>query len=251
MRRKNILALIAVILACILSGCAAMTTAIEHRNLEVGSKMSNTVFLDPVAPELKTVLLQIKNTSDKDINITDKIIANLAAKGYTVVDDPQKAHYWLQVNILYAGKVEPQTIESLLAQGYGGSLGALSGAVLGAAAGGAVRDNARGYMVGGILGGVAGGLINTAANALVKSVTYSVITDVQISEQSDVAVEQELSSDLSQGSETKIKQVVKSTSNMKRYKTRIASTANKVNLKFENALADLEESIGKGIAGIM
>ena len=106
-------------------------------------------------------------------------------------------------------------------------------------------------MVGGVLGAVAGGLIGTAADAMVKSVTYSVVTDVQVSEKSDVAVEQEVNSDLSQGSETKIKQVVKSTSNLKRYRTRIASTANQVNLKFEDALSELETSIGKGIAGIM
>jgi len=250
-KRKNVITLIAVIFVLILSGCAAMTTAIEHRHLEIDSKMSSTVFLDPVAPELKTVLLQIKNTADKNINIKDRVINNLTEKGYTIVDDPRNAHYWLQVNILYAGKAEPQTIQALLAKGYGGGLGVLGGGVLGAAAGGSIRNNPCGYMVGGVLGAVAGGLIGTAADAMVKSVTYSVVTDVQVSEKSDVAVEQEVNSDLSQGSETKIKQVVKSTSNLKRYRTRIASTANQVNLKFEDALLELETSIGKGIAGIM
>ena len=251
MKRKNVITLIAVIFVLILSGCAAMTTAIEHRHLEIDSKMSSTVFLDPVAPELKTVLLQIKNTSDKDINIKDRVINNLAKKGYTVVDDPRRAHYWLQVNILYAGKAEPQTIQTMLANGYGGPLTVLGSGVLGAAAGGAMSNSPRGYMAGGAIGMLAGGLVNTVTNAMVKSLTYSVVTDVQVSEKSDVAVEQEVNSDLSQGSETKIKQVVKSTSNLKRYRTRIASTANQVNLEFEDALSELETSIGKGIAGIM
>lgn len=98
---------------------------------------------------------------------------------------------------------------------------------------------------------LAGGLANTVANAMVKSVTYSVITDVLISEKSDIAVEQQINSDLSQGSETKIKQVVKSTSNLKRYRTRIASTANQVNLEFEDAIPILEASLSEQIAGIM
>jgi len=251
MRKTSIITLIAVILAFILSGCAAMTTAIEHRNLEINSKMSNTVFLDPVSAELKTVLVQVKNTTDKDMDIKNKIISNLTGKGYTVVTDPGKAHYWLQVNILYAGKAQPQTIQSLLAAGYGASLPPVVGGLLGAAAGGSMHNSSRGYMTGGALGMMAGGLLDTAANAMVKSVTYSVVTDVQISEKSDVAVEQEIKSDLSQGSETKVRQVIKSTSNFKRYKTRIASTANQVNLKFEAARPQLEAAISKQIAGIM
>ncbi|MDZ7817809.1 MAG: hypothetical protein U5K55_03925 [Aliarcobacter sp.] len=33
-----------------MSGCGAATTAIEKRNLEVQTKMSDSVFLEPVAP---------------------------------------------------------------------------------------------------------------------------------------------------------------------------------------------------------
>ena len=252
MKKTRILTLIAVIFAFILlSGCAAMTTAIEHRNLELNSKMSNTVFLDPVSPELRTVLVQVRNTTDKTINIEGKITFDLTEKGYTVVTDPGKAHYWLQVNILYAGIAQPQTIQNLLAAGYGGSLSPVAAGLLGAAAGGSIRNNARGYVTGGALGMMAGGLADTVANSMVKSVTYSVVTDIQISEKSDVAVEQEVKSDLSQGSATKIRQVAKSTSNLKRYRTRIASSANKVNLEFKEALPQLEVSISKQIAGIM
>ncbi len=252
MRRISMMmVLVAVIFAFILSGCAAMTTAIEHRDLQINSKMSNTIFLDPVAPELRTVLVQVRNTTDKNIDIESKIINDLTGKGYTVVTNPEKAHYWLQANILYAGKAQPQTIQSLLASGYGASVPPIVGGLLGAAVGGSMHNNARGYMAGGALGMMAGGLIDTAANAMVKDVTYSVVTDIQISEKSDVAVEQEIKSDLTQGSETRIKQVIKSTNNLKRYKTRIASSANQVNLEFEEALPNLEASISKQIAGIM
>jgi len=252
MKRIRIFTLILVVFAFILSGCTAMTTAIKHRDLAINSKMSDTIFLDPVAPDLRTVLVQVKNTSGKSIDIATKITNVLTTRGYFIVSDPQKAHYWLQVNVLYAGKAEPQTIQSMLAQGYGSGLGGvLTGGLAGAGIGHSMSDSGQGYMVGGAIGMLAGGLANTVANAMVTSVTYSVITDVLISEKSDIAVEQQINSDLSQGSETKIKQVVKSTSNLKRYRTRIASTANQVNLEFEDAIPILEASLSEQIAGIM
>jgi hypothetical protein len=38
------------------SGCGAATTAIEKRNLEVQTKMSESIFLEPVAPQKQIVL---------------------------------------------------------------------------------------------------------------------------------------------------------------------------------------------------
>lgn len=250
MNKKSVMTIM-VLFVITLSGCAAMTTAIEHRNLDISSRMSDTIFLDPVLPDNMKVLLQVKNTSDKDLHLEDVISQRLTAKGYSVTKRIDEAHYLLQVNVLYAGKAKPQDIRSILANGYGGSLGILGGGVLGAAAGGSMHNNARGYMVGGALGALAGGMTETIANAMVKDVTYSVVTDIQLSEKSDVAVDQQVDSNLSQGSQTQIKQVVKTKNYFKRYRTRVASTANKVNLKFEDALPELEASIGKTIAGIL
>jgi hypothetical protein len=39
----------------ILSGCAAVHTSIAKKDLDVQTKMSDTVFLDPVGPDKKTV----------------------------------------------------------------------------------------------------------------------------------------------------------------------------------------------------
>ncbi len=51
--------------AILLSGCAATHVAISKRDLDVQTKMSDTVFLDPVGADRKTVFVQIRNTSDK------------------------------------------------------------------------------------------------------------------------------------------------------------------------------------------
>lgn len=44
----------------LLTSCAATQTALEHRNLEVNTKLSKTIFLDPVSPAQKPSLLQLK-----------------------------------------------------------------------------------------------------------------------------------------------------------------------------------------------
>ena len=45
-----------------LTGCQATTKMIKHGKLEVETKMSDTVFLDPLEDSKKVVLLQIRNS---------------------------------------------------------------------------------------------------------------------------------------------------------------------------------------------
>ena len=59
-------AAVAACLGLALSGCAATSTAVAKRNLDVQTKMSDTIFLDPVSPDQRTVYVDVKNTSDKD-----------------------------------------------------------------------------------------------------------------------------------------------------------------------------------------
>ena len=59
-----------------LSGCGTMHKAIKHGKLDVQTRMSETVFLDPVADNKRTVVLQIRNTSDKKealISLNEKL----------------------------------------------------------------------------------------------------------------------------------------------------------------------------------
>ncbi|WP_223716190.1 complement resistance protein TraT, partial [Escherichia fergusonii] len=88
-----------------LSGCGAMSTAIKKRNLEVKTQMSETIWLEPASE--RTVFLQIKNTSDKDMSgLQGKIADAVKAKGYQVVTSPDKAYYWIQANVLKADKMD-------------------------------------------------------------------------------------------------------------------------------------------------
>ena len=78
--QKRKLLVAAVAASCLLlSGCGAMSTAIKKRNLDVKTQMSQTVWLEP--SNEKTVYLQVRNTSDKDMsNLADPAVSGSASE---------------------------------------------------------------------------------------------------------------------------------------------------------------------------
>ena len=91
----------------LLTGCAAMSTAIKHRNLKVESKMSDTIFLDPVSEHEKTVYVQVKSTLSGDFKGLKELVSqDLQHNGWTVVNSIDKAHDMIQINVLQAGQAK-------------------------------------------------------------------------------------------------------------------------------------------------
>jgi hypothetical protein len=227
-----------------LGGCAATQTALEHGHLEVSTQQSDTVFLDPVLRAQKTIYVSVKNTSDRRIDITAKLKSSFQQQGYHVVSQVDSAHYLLQANILKVGKMSVAASTSALGAGFGS---ALAGGVVGASLGALTQE--RNAVIG---GGIAGGLVGMAADALVRDVNYTMITDVQISERVDshTKVQEEHSASLTQGSATHVRQMVARKSPFQRYRTRIVSNADKVNLAFKDAIPALEDGLVKTLVGI-
>ncbi|PCI42248.1 MAG: conjugal transfer protein TraT [Proteobacteria bacterium] len=246
MFQRGVKLLAVVCLLALFSGCAATQTAISKRNLDVQSKMSATVFLDPVAESKRTVFVQVRNTSDKDINVSKAIRQAIASHGYKIVSNPKHAHYMLQASILQVAQMSPSAAQNALAGGYGG---ALDGAVVGASLA-AMSNNTSSSAYGGF--GLLGAVIGTVANAAVKDVTFTMITDLQISERAakGVVVHQQTGSDMSQGTSTHVSQQSSSKSSWKRYRTRIVSTANQVNLKFDDAKERLASGLARTVSGV-
>ncbi len=233
---------LAAVSAVALSGCAATQVALEHKNLDVQTKMSNTIFLNPVSPSEQTVYVQFKNTSDKTLDVAalqQEINASLTNQGYRIVPYNQ-AHYMLQVNVLSVGKMSPSAAQQSLTNGYGG-------AAFGALAGGAIGQSWQGAGAGALVGGA----IGLVADSLVKDVTYAMITDVQLAERSKQAVSQQTNSNLQQGTSTTTSQQISGTSHWLYYRTRIVSTANKVNLDFKEALPPLQGQLVHSLSGIL
>lgn len=238
-RRVTRLAILLMAMA-LFTSCAATKVAIEKRDLSVQTKLSDTIFLTPVAPSKKTIFVQIRNTSDKQgVKIAPPVIGNLIDKGYTLVEDPDKAHYILQVNILQAGKNDGMTEDEIVSSGFGS-------AIAGGLAGAAIGDSTEAA----IAGAVVGGAVDFFSNTLVKDVTYTLTTDIQISEKSNTAVTTRGSQTLRQGSRGKSSQSFQEVNDRKVYQTRAVAFANKVNLEFEEALPLLQARLAEVISGI-
>lgn len=231
--------------AWILSGCAATQIALSKKNLDVQTKMSATLFIDPLEDEsAKTFYLQAKNTSDKEFEITEELRRSIASKGFKSVASPKQAHYVIQVNVLQVGKSDPTAAEAAMYRGYGAdgvALGAATAYVAGA-------EEDRTIVGAGILGGI-GAVI---ADSLVKDVHFSVITDVQIKERlaagqkaDNTAVHHNQS-----GTSGGTTSVFSEKSDWRIYQTRILSSANKVNLEFAQASPELKRALVQSISGI-
>lgn len=225
----------------VLQGCSAAHTAVSKRNLDVQTQMSATVWLDPVAPGMRSVYLDIRNTSDKQLDVQQKVAASLVAKGYKVVLDPEVAHYWLQVNVLKVGQIDKDEQKGLLSQGYGG---AIAGGVVGSQFGGGNGQ---------VASTVVGAGLGLLADAMVRDVVYTMVTDLQISERAKkgVAVNEANNQVLSQGTSGAKIQTSNETTDRKKYQTRVVSTATKMNLEFVEAQPALEDGLAKSIAGIL
>jgi hypothetical protein len=238
------------LLVGLLGGCAATYTAIAKKDLDVQTKMSDAVFLDPVGPDKRSIFIQIRNTSDKpNFDIDMPVKTAIAARGYQVTDNPEQAHYKLLAQVLQVSKASPTAAEAAMRGGYGAPIlaGATTGALIGGAAGGW-----RGAGVGAAAGGLVGGVAATVADAAVKDVTYVVITDVQIAEKvrDGVLGRRNAQIDTSQGVGGRERQVFAEVTDEKRYRTRVVSTANKVNLSYEEAAPDLTQGLARALAGL-
>ena len=244
------MSLVSVFLITGFSGCSAMSTAINKRNLDVQTKMSKTIFLEPVAPSKRVIFVDIRNTSDKDLNITNSIKFKLKSSGYTITDNPDNAHFMLQANVLQVEKSDLRTARNALQAGFGG---AIMGGAIGAVTGRGITPysgyNHKGAIIGTILGSFGGML----ADATVKDIFYVMITDLQLKERPSEGevITQTQNTSATSGTATTLNQTVSGgKAKWKIYRTRIVSTANKVNLEFKEAQATLENGLSKSIGGI-
>jgi predicted nucleic acid-binding protein len=87
---------------------------------------------------------------------------------------------------------------------------------------------------------------------MIEDVLFTAITDVQISERvgNSIVVKEKTKSKLKQGTNG-VKELTSTEKiEWKRYQTRVVSTANKVNLKFDKAAPELIRGLTQSITGI-
>jgi len=228
------------------SGCSAMNTAIKKRNLDVQTKMSETIFLDPVSPNKKIIYFDMRNTSDKELHVIDTIKQSFLNKGYKITNDPAKATYMLQGNILKVSKMDRREVQVLRDSGFGAALvGGASAGTASYALGGSGRTTA------GVA--IAGAALGFVGDALVEDTLYVMVTDLQIRERplEGEVVTQTQQAALAQGSSTRVEQNIQGARiKWKTYRTRIISTAEKMNLDFDEARPVLEKALVHSTSGI-
>lgn len=241
--KLGLLVFSALFISLVISGCGAASTAIEKRDLVVQTKMSDSIFLEPVSPQKQIVYVKVRNTTDKDIEIEEQIKRAFESKGFKVVADPDEAYFMIQANVLQVGKTDATDSDSALKSGFGGGL---LGAGISAATGGSGNN----IGIGAAVGAVAGLLADT----MVKDIYYSMVTDVEIRQRpainEKIVQSEENYSD--QGTSSTVSQNVNTNDvQWKIYRTRVISTANQVNLQFEEAKAELTKGIAKSISGLL
>ncbi len=244
--KRNLFFSVAVLLFFCMNGCAATKALILKRALSVETKMSETIFLEPVSPERRIIYVDIKNTTDKDLpGIEYGIKGKIASNGFKITEDPAEATFILQANILKVGKTNLDEANSMLGKGY---QGVVEGTVIGGVIGGAIGGD-EGTVIGGITGGVAGFLLDT----LVTDDLFTMVTDIQIRESArgGEIISQTQSTEAGQGTATKVKQTSRVNNvKWKIYRTRVISVANKANLDFEEAKPYLQAGLVRSIGGI-
>lgn len=204
------------ILVASLLGCVAMQTEFGKHNLDVQTRMTRTIFLEPVQSQKRSVYVEVKNTSGKNaFNIHHRLCDAIANKGYVIEQDPKRAQYLVQANVLQIAKFNLNETNCAFDSGFGGAL--LGSSIAGVA-------GAQGRAVLGA--GLAGAIIGIAADNMVKDNYYTIITDVQLGERPAPL-------------------------QWKKYQTRIISTANKANLQLAEATPLLVDELVNSIAGLM
>ena len=236
---KIIRSMILLLVIAILTGCQAAYTSIEKRDLRIEVKQQDTIFTDPVPQSQKTIYVSVRNTSgNADLNLKPALKTAIRQTGYRVVENPDKAHFILQVNVLNAERMSDANYQKALMSGFG------TGVVGGVIAGVATHNAGVGLGV-----GAAAGAVGFLANTMIHDVYYVIVVDMEIREKGKGMVAIRGKQNLQQGLGGGTTQTYAEESRYKTYRTRIVAYANKVNLKEAEAMPAVRDRLAQVIAG--
>ena len=251
--KRALTAIAALGAALLIAGCAATSVALSKKDLEVQTKTSTAIFVDPVAPAERTVYLEVRSgVQEFDRRAFAKFVKEQFVtneNGYKLVDDPDKARYLMLAYVLNLEVSSPSAAQAALGQGYRGSEAA-AGSTLGAVIG--ANSNSRtGAWGGAVLGGLLASAGSTVADNLVKDVTYVLVCDVSVRERTapGVLVRKDTKIDTKVSDAGSSQQRVSEVSDRKEYRTRIVTTANKANLKLEEAAPTMFSKTAYAMSG--
>ena len=225
-----------------LSGCASMqgtgtsASGLSSDNIKLETKMSSSIFLQPVAPSKKTVYISVRNTSTATgLNFSSTLKNELVKFGYRVVNNPSYANFIIMSNILYIGKTtQSNSFNGALLGGFGGALI------------GSRYNSTQSTIVGGGAGALIGGLLG----ALLQNQSYFMVVDIQLEQRSAGSFTTNYSN-ASQGIASNESTYNAGTRNWAIYRDRIVSKASSLNLNFASAETVIKKQIAHSIANLL
>jgi hypothetical protein len=241
--KTTMLIISSIFIGLFIIGCGAAGTAIEKRNLEVQTKMSTSIFLEPVSPDKRIVYVRVRNTTDKDIDVERQIKNSFEDNGFRITNNPDEAYFMIQANVLQIGKTDATDNDSALKSGFGGGI---LGAGISMATGGSGKNIGLGAAIGAVAGVI--------ADTMIKDIYYSMVTDVEIRQRPsiDEKISQNERNYSNQGTSGSVNQYVSTNDpQWKIYRTRVISTANQVNLEFEEAQPALTKGLARSLSGLL
>lgn len=247
-----------------LIAATVLFTGCATSELQTNSRMTQSIFINPVAKNKRLIFVSSKNTSGQRINLENTIYRELEAKGYTIVEDPEQATYILMMNVLYCDKKQENN-----AVGAGLAAGALGAGVAGY----------NGHSTGGTIGiGLGAALVGGLIGKATEDTIYQMQVDILIKERTKGSVLTQNSTVAGQASVRDGKKSgfvnsfggdVRNTnatgqinSNIandktqyyeeerKEYKTVMLAEATKMNLTLQEATPILEKQISNQISGL-
>ncbi|HAG53328.1 MAG TPA: hypothetical protein DCL21_06050 [Alphaproteobacteria bacterium] len=225
-----------------MASCASNKLATEKKELRVDTRMSHSIFLEPVDPEQQIIYVKVKNSSgNKDLRLQRAIVGEMTYLGYQVTNAPSKANFMLQANIRNYTST---------AKAPDGSGETIVGAVLGGVLGSAIGDG-KGQEIATALGAVAGGAAGQKFSGRNLDVEYTALVDLVIAERSNNGlVDYRNRQNLTQGEGTSVSANFTNQSQWKKYRTKLVSKATKINLTEQEATQAIVNDIINSLSGL-
>jgi hypothetical protein len=145
---------------------ASVHTSLEKSDLDVQTKASASIFLEPVSPAKRIIFISVRNTSDKDLNLKPRIVERLNNSDYRITDDPEAAQFMLQASVRKVGKDNLESVDSYIDAGFSG---AMPGSTVSSSS-----DNTKGVVI--------DALVGIVADSMVDDTLFTMVTDLQVRE---------------------------------------------------------------------
>ena len=238
------------VLTCVvvLSGCAAAQVALGKKDLVVNTKMSEAIFVREVPKSQRSIYVKVRSAvadfPKREFRDIVKAAVSDPEEGYTITDNPDTATYHLNIFVTNMEQASLTAAQSALGQGYSRRGGIAAGAAAGRVMGSGSSKNM-------VAGALVGGIGSTIANALVKDVTFMLVTDIRITHKlrDGVYGRKDTQASMRQGSGGTSKQTVSQVTDALEQTTRVVTTANKANLKLDEARAEMFRKHSYAISG--